>query len=736
MRISLFFGLCGAFCIGCPGDVLLPSAEPPPTLPFICPLKPPTADDTPMPAADPDAIGTIPELNGCTISGRTMSRLNRTEYNNTVQDLLLVDLSPANDFPDDDTHYGFDNISDALTIAPLLVEKYNEAARTLIEAALDKGLPKPELTLYETETHWGAPRDLIGTRLGNEQVRRLPLHIPLAGDYLIRVRAYGEQAGYESPQLELQVNGSPIAVFEVPQTSANPAVFETQHRLTVGFHVIGIGFLNDYNRNQTRNQERLDRALVVDYIELDGPHDPPEPPMPAARANIMICDPEESGQSECAQDILMRFASRAYRRPVSDSDLQRLQGFLDVAAAEGEGFEEGIAMALRAILLSPEFLFRVERDKLVASDAPQLLNDHELASRLSYFLWSSMPDERLSQLANENALTDPEVLSTEIDRMLSSPKSQALVENFGGQWLQSRGVKNKHFDPELYPDADALLKDSMQCETDLMFDHILRENLPVQELVNAEYTFLNKRLAVHYSLEAPEADRIPEQEAHSLSHFGLAPLAETNRKGILTQGSFLALGSHPDRTSPVRRGKWVLDQLLCMPPPPPPPDIPGFPEETNEAATVRERMEAHRSDPFCASCHVNMDPIGFAFENYDATGVWRDEESGQQIDASGLFLEQHHFEGAHELAELIAADARLGSCATEKLLTYAIGRGLVEADACTLDSLVGVLNEKGFGSRDLIREIAMSGPFRMRVQVDGTPSEDENTFPSRQEDLP
>lgn len=722
--------------VACDADPLLPGPihiEPPP---FTCPL--PRAETAPWPAIESHAesIGALPDGANCRVSEKTMSRLNRTEYENTTRDLLGIDHTLAQDFPDDDTYHGFDNNAEALSLAPLLVEKYFEAARALVDAALDRGLPQPERILYETEDHWPTGNQQVGYRFANEHQKSLPIHIPHTGDYVIRIRAFGQQAGNQPPQLELSVDGGFISLFDVEETSESPGIFESTVRLTQGGHIVSAAFRNDYNRIRTRWRNAQDRALVVDYIELDGPYHPEPGPLPSARTRIMTCSPEESSVQQCAEEIISAFAQRAFRRTVTTSEAQRLSGLVNIALAQGEDFEEGIALALRAILISPEFLFRVERDPIISDGDAFLVDDFALASRLSYFLWSSMPDDRLLQLAEERVLTDPSVLENEIRRMIDSPKSHAFVENFGGQWLQYRALKQASPDGALFPDADALLTDSMQCETELLFHHAFRENLPARDLIDADYTFINQKLAVHYGFERPELTLLPQEDAHPLSRFGKASLEGTQRMGLLTHGAVLMLGSHPDRTSPVLRGKWVLDQLLCMPPPPPPPDVGGFPEESSAGETVRERMEAHRSDPFCASCHVHMDPIGFAFENFDAVGAWRNDENGQSIDASGLFLETHHFDGAKELATLIADDFRLQRCVSEKVLTYALNRGLSEEDACHLDLIRHSETDAPLGLRELVVQIAMSAPFRMRVKQEAAPDRAREVERPQREEAP
>ena len=493
------------------------------------------------------------------IGAQVMHRLNRTEYRNTVRDLLGTQLDPAESFPADDVSLGFDNIAQVLTVSPLQFELYEQAAEQLAVEVLNSG----------------------------------------------------------------------------------------------------------------------------------------------ARDAVVFCDPADS---VCRDDVFRALAGRAWRRPATDPEVIRLQQLYDVALTEGQGVEEGLELALRGILLSPHFIYRPELDDDPNASEPHELDDYELASRLSYFLWSSMPDAALFDAAANGRLRDDAGMRAEVDRMLADPKAQAMVDNFAGQWLQIRALDDHTPDYETFPEWDAALRDAMRTEAKLFFGEFLEGDAPMDELLLTDFAFLNDRLAQHYGLPfdlGPELERV-----------NLGP--DDTRFGLLTLGSLLTVTSTPTRTSPVKRGVWILEQLLCSEPPPPPPGVEGLPNDGMSGGTLREQLEQHRADPTCAACHALMDPLGLGLENYDAVGAFRTEDAGLPIDASGELFEGPSFLGAREMAGLIQEDDRFDTCVVETLFTYALGRPPSEAEHPFIESIAESFATGGAAFPELIKLLVTSEPFRTR----------------------
>lgn len=625
----------------------------------------------------------------------TMHRLNRVEYNNTVRDLLGTSLTPAVDFPADDRGYGFDNIADVLSMSPLQLELYELAAEELAAEAMN--LPSPSALLRaEAETLQGSVGAATGDGWNLWSNGEVPLtHVfPATGRYRISAQVWGDQAGAELPHANLLVGGNIAGSFDVASDAATREIITAEVEVPVGSRVVSVEFTNDYYDDVAGT----DRNLYVDWIEVEGPLDVTgENPL---RERILICDPATG--AECVRQILSTFAERAFRRAVMPEEIDRLMTFVDLAQAQGEGVDDGIELALRAILTSPHFLFRVELDPDPASPAPHPLSDWELASRLSYFLWSSMPDEELFAAAREGRLSDPAEIEAQVERMLADPRSEALVSHFAGQWLYTRGLEDHQPDYYAFPDWDEELRASMRAETERFFQEFLQSDLPVSQMLTADFSFIDQRLAEHYGIPAPASD------------FERVTLQDPNRRGILTQGAVLTVTSFPTRTSAVKRGKWVLTQLLCDEPPPPPPGVEGLKPEPVPTGSLRERLEAHRADPTCASCHALMDPIGFGMESYDGIGTFRTEDNGYPIDASGTLPSGDTFNGVLELSGIIAGDQRFTMCVSEKLFVYALGRGPEEADDPYLEHLTTEFVSRGERLRDLIKLIATSEPFRMR----------------------
>ncbi len=663
----------------------------------------------------------------------TLRRLNRVEYNNTIRDLVGVDFKPAADFPNDDVGYGFDNIGDVLSLSPLLLERYLTAAESVLGQAIviaDK--PKPtENRLSSLRASFGAggPKRRGGMFLTGEGRVSGESYFD-EGDYVIRAEVYGQQLGDEPVRAAIRVDRKDVQEYTVAEESANPKTLEAKLRLQAGTRNVAVAFLNPYTtppkdgeppkktetpqRRFGANPQPADpptdkRVLVVRNIVLDGPYNPPPPVLPESHVRIMGGQMPGLPPRVAAGAIVSRFASRAFRRPVKPDELERLLKLYDQAEKEGDRFENCVRVALGGVLVWPHFLFRVELDPPgVAPGTTYPIDEYELASRLSYFLWSSMPDDELFALAAHGRLRQN--LEAQVKRMLGDAKSAALVENFAGQWLTLRKLDYVVPDPETFPGFDKELRSAMARETELFFEAILREDRSILDLLDADFSFVNERLAKHYGIagvKGPEFRRVP-----------LPP----NRGGILTQASILTLTSNPTRTSPVKRGKWVLEQILNSPPPPPPPDVPELPATKRLTGSLRKVMEEHRENVLCASCHRRMDPIGFAFENYDAIGAWRDKDGGFPIDPSGALPDGQSFQGPGELKRILKGKKDVfRRCLTEKMLTYAMGRGLEYYDRCAVDAMLEALDSGGDRLSRLVLAVVQSEPFQMRTATGEKP---------------
>jgi hypothetical protein len=629
----------------------------------------------------------------------TIHRLNNTEYNNTVRDLLGTSLSPADDFPSDDRGYGFDNVADSLTLSPLQLELYERAADALIEDVFRTAVPSARQRA-EIETVGGTAGAALGEgwHFYANGSATVPIEVKVAGTYRISARAGEDHAGTDYARMAITLPGVTIAPFLVTASRAMPAVYQADVTLPVGNHQLRVAFTNDFYDAGTS----ADRNLWVDYVEAVGPIGATVADT-SKRDRIVTCDPA-TGEA-CLRDILRAFVRRAWRRPPTDAELTRLVALAGIAVDEGDGPIAGVKLALRGALVSPHFLFRVELDEAPASRTPHPLSAFELASRLSYFLWSSMPDDELLAAAEAGRLATPAEVRAQAARMLADPRAETLVQNFAGQWLFTRALGDHVPDYATYPGWDAQLAASMRAETERFFRAFLLEDIPLDRLLTADFTYANDRLAAHYGLPRPGTTELVR-----------VSLAGSPRRGLLTQGSLLTVTSHPRRTSPVKRGKWLLDQLLCEPPPPPPPGVEGLPEDMGPVTgSVRERLEQHRKNELCATCHASIDPLGFALENFDGIGAWRSEDNGYTIDASGQLPDGRAFDGAAELADLLAGDPRVYRCMTEKLYTYALGRRPDTRDARVhVDELADELVGGGYQLRELVLALVTHHAFRNR----------------------
>ena len=653
-------------------------------------------------------------------------RLNRAEYSNAIRDLLAVDIKPGEWLPVDDSGYGFDNIADVLSTSPALLERYMSAARRVSRLAVG------DLGLKPTEELYDARRDpLKGSR--NERLSDdLPFdsragisiqhYFPVDAEYEFEVRFVGVLPTGDEAETYPYRFRAPIkaGLHRVGVTSPREnAKVESEVPLRGGGGgpIAGRGGAVPavpYPVDVRLNGQRIKRfdfptgTPEISRLIIGGPFDVTGRGNTTSRQRIFTCraaTPKD--EPACARQILTTLARRAFRRPVDSADIQPLYAFYERARRAGD-FDTGIQKAIEALLVAPEFLFRVEQDPPVAGSKKHnvyRISDIELASRLSFFLWSSIPDDQLLDLAERGRLKTPAVLQEKVQRMLADPRSEALVSNFAGQWLHLRNVETTKPDPFIFP-FDEFLRQAFLKETELLVTTVFREDRSLLDLLTADFTFVNERLAEHYG--------IPRVYG---SQFRRVPVTDPNRRGLLGHGSVLTVTSYPNRTSVVLRGKWILENLLGTPPPPPPPDVPELRAERNgKALSMREQMQAHRANPICASCHARMDPIGFALENYDAVGKWRTEDAGIPIDASGQLPDGTRFEGPAGLSQVLLTKYRedFVRTATEKLLTYALGRGVEYYDYPTVRAISRDAARDNYRVSSWILAVVTSTPFQMR----------------------
>ena len=668
-----------------------------------------------------------------------MQRLNRAEYTNAVRDLLALPTIDGRELlPADESGYGFDNIGDVLSLSPGLLERYVLAAAKISRSVVGDPTLRPATALYKTSPlmlqDGRMSEDLPFGSRGGLAVRH---HFPLDGDYVIRVSLDRNLDGAPIRRgvhhLDVRVDRARVKRFtlgEQESQSYNRREYkqplEVHLSVKAGTHLIGVAFAGAVDQSLPRDERPaapppsafafqlypIDPA--VNNVQIIGPYNGRVPEETASRRRIFVCSPTTSAAEQpCAERIVATLARRAYRRPATNADVDELLMAYRNGRSQGQGsFEDGIRWVVEAILVSPKFLFRIEHDPAaVAPGTAYRLSDVELASRLSFFLWSSIPDDELLDVAVRGELSDPPVLASQVQRMLRDPRASALVENFAGQWLYLRNLRTVAPNASLFPDFDDNLREAFRRETELFFEYQLREDRSVLELLFANYTFLNDRLAEHYG--------IPNVYG---SHFRRVAYPDNRRAGLLGQGSILTVTSYPNRTSPVVRGKWLLENLLGAPPPPPPANVPALREndEGGVPATVRERMEKHRANPVCASCHANMDPLGFALENFDAVGRWRtvDHAAGVSIDASGTLPDGRPFKTPAEFRAALLSEpwrSEFIMTAIERLLTYALGRGLEHYDQPVVRQIVRAAAASDTRWSAIVLGIVESPPFQMRL---------------------
>ena len=656
----------------------------------------------------------------------TFHRLNRAEYHNAIRDLLALEIDVVDFLPADDASFGFDNIGGVLRISQSLLERYLNASRVISRLAVGSPPPAPFSEEFRTAQDEQQQDRATGMPFGTRGGMLVPYHFPLDADYDLKIRVSGARGLDEQNRIEVTVDGEPIDLSAVELGSS----IELRMPITAGPHDIGVTFyrnppvLVEQVRERFQNPRTAGNSggpggsmPTVTSLTIAGPYDIRGPGITPSRDKVFVCQPVTGSEElDCARTILAGLARRAYRRPVTSADVEVLIEFFEMGLVNGDGsaasrgFDSGIELALRRLLVSPEFLVRIEADPTgVASDTPYAVTDIELASRLSFFLWSSIPDDELLDLAERGVLSQPAELDRQVRRMIADPRSKELTTNFTGQWLQLRNLATVVRPGAPYSVAfDETLRQAMITETEMFFDHVVREDRGVLELLTADYTYLNGRLAGHYG--------IPNVQG---SHFRPVTYpAGSPRGGLLGQGSILTLTSHAIRTSPVLRGKWILNNILGTPPPDPPPNIPALDDRQTQlrVGTMRERMSAHRDNPVCAACHAMIDPAGFALEGFDAIGRSRVvDEYYNRLDTSGVLPDGTVFDGAAELrAALVARPERFVGTVTEKMMTYALGRGLDYYDMPAVRRIVREAASDGYGMQSIIVGIVNSYPFLYR----------------------
>jgi Protein of unknown function (DUF1592)/Protein of unknown function (DUF1588)/Protein of unknown function (DUF1585)/Protein of unknown function (DUF1587)/Protein of unknown function (DUF1595)/Planctomycete cytochrome C len=685
-----------------------------------------------------------------------LHRLNRAEYTNAIRDLLALEVDGRSMLPIDDSEYGFDSVASVLSVSPVLLERYLSAARAISRLAVGDPSIGPAL---ESRTY-GLPKTLFQRERMSEDLPfgsrgGIAIHhrFPLDGEYVIKIRLQRNYVDYvrglaEPHQLDVRLDGARIKVFTVGgENKGNPAPVSFGGNITgspgweqyalsadadlavrflakAGTRVVGVSFVREpgelegvlqppqtgyaFAVDETTADPSGLRGPAVESVSINGPYDSTGAGETPSRQRIFVCRPKTSADEEsCADTILSTLARRAYRRPVTREDRENLIGFYRAGRHDGD-FEAGIRRALERLLVDPDFLFRIEIDPPnVAPATAYRISDLELASRLSFFIFSSIPDDELLDVAVRGKLKDPAVLEGQVRRMFGDARSRALVDNFASQWLSLRVLREVTPNPDLFPDFDENLREAFQRETELFLASQLRDDRSVTDLLTANYTFVNERLARHYQIPNVYGDQ-----------FRRVQLSNANRGGLLGQGSILTFTSYGNRTSPVLRGRWLLENILGTPPPPPPPNVPALTEsrENGKLLSMRDRMEQHRKNPACATCHVRMDPLGFALENFDAIGQWRTTgEAGTPIDATGSLPDGAQFQGLEGLQKLLVSHREeFAATVTEKLLTYALGRGLEYYDMPAIRAITRQAASHDYRWTSLILGIVQSTPFQLR----------------------
>jgi hypothetical protein len=671
---------------------------------------------------------------------KSLHRLNRTEYGNAIRDLLALDIDATAYLPNDSEAYGFDNIADVLGTDPSLMDRYLSAAWKITSAALGDTDIAPAVATYRVPPDRSQRDHVAGLPFGTRGGMLVSHYFPVDGEYVIKPRLWRNTVdvvrGTETPHdLEVSLDGAQLSLtrFGGPEDEVPAQMFpgktadeidrrfETRVVVKAGQHDVGVAFAKKSSAArqdvlQAFQREKHDARMDVGIPELDqlvieGPLTIAGPGRSASRERIFSCEPtQESEAAACAERILTTLARRAYRRPITDDERGRLLDLYGAERARGRDFEAGVQTALAYILVSPQFLFRLEQDPPGAAPGTLYrIGGLELASRLSFFLWGSLPDDELIDAAVAGALERPSELERQVERMLADERASALAEDFAGQWLYLRNLRAAAPDMYVFPDFDDNLRSSALRETELLFETIVREDRPLTELLTADYTFVNERLAKHYGVPGIYGDQ-----------FRRVALTDERRHGLLGHASVLTLSSYPNRTSPVSRGNYVLTSILGTPPPEPPPNVPTLPESTAEKLSMRARMERHRADPVCAGCHQLMDPIGLVLESFDGIGRWRSEDNGEAVGGYGspihVLRDFGPIDGPVDLRNAIVSQPeRFVRTATEKLMTYALGRQLTAADMPAARAIVRRAAEDDYRFSALVLGLVSSDVFQMRL---------------------
>lgn len=669
----------------------------------------------------------------------TLHRMNRAEYANSIRDLLALNIDVTQLLPPDDESYGFDNNADVLGVSPALLEQYVSASAKIAKLAVgDPGIG-PVAATYRTRPDLSQVNRIEGMPLGTRGGMVANHNFPLDGEYTFKILLARNTVDVirgleEVNEVEILIDNARVFSMKIggkddtDKVTVNPTAMlqEMNDRLTAkvhvtaGPHAVAATFVKKNAAQEDYILEPFLRSTLdpvneaglphIENLTIAGPYNPVGPGHTPSREKIFTCAPTQASEEvACAREILSKLAKQAYRRPVSDRDLEPLLSFYQASRNRGDNFDQGIESGIRMILSDPQFVFRFEPEPAnVPVGSVYRVSDTELASRLAFFLWSSLPDEQLLELASQSKLHDKAVLEQQVRRMLADPKADALVENFASQWLFLRNMKNTFPDPQEFPNFDDNLRQDLRKETTLFIGSIFREDHNVMDLLDADYTFVNERVARHYGIPGVYGPR-----------FRRVKITDDARRGLLGQASILSVTSHTTRTSPVLRGKWILSNLLGTPPPPPPPDAPALKEngELAKPTSVRERLELHRANSPCSGCHAVMDPLGFALENFDATGRWRTMDSGEKIDTSGVLLDGTKVDGPQALRKaLLARPNVFMTTFTDKLMTYALGRGLDYNDMPAVRAVVrsAAQNQNKFSS--VVLGIVDSVPFQMKTK--------------------
>ena len=671
---------------------------------------------------------------------KSLHRLNRTEYGNAIRDLLTLDVDASAYLPNDSEAYGFDNIADVLGTDPSLMDRYLSAAWKITSAAMGDTDIAPAVATYRVPPDRSQRDHVAGLPLGTRGGMLVSHYFPVDGEYVVKPRLWRNTVdvvrGTETPHdLEVSLDGAQLSLtrFGGPEDEVPAQMFpgktadeidrrfETRVVVTAGQHDVGVAFakkssaarqevLQPFERE--KHDARMDVGIPeLDQVVIEGPLTIVGPGRSPSRERIFSCEPaQESEAAACAEQILTGLARRAYRRPITDGERARLLELYNAERAKGRDFTAGVQTALAYILVAPQFLFRVEQDPAdAAGGSVYRISDLELASRLSFFLWSSLPDDELVDAAVAGKLGEPKELARQVERMLADERATTLAKTFASQWLYLRNLRASAPDMYVFPDFDDNLRQSAIAETELLFETIVRENRPLTELLSADYTFLNERLAKHYGIPNLYGDQ-----------FRRVPVTDERRYGLLGHASILTLSSYPNRTSPVSRGNYVLTNILGTPPPEPPPNVPTLPENTAEKLSMRARMERHRADPVCASCHQLMDPIGLVLESYDGIGRWRTEDNGEAVSGYGspihVLRDFGPIDGPVDLRNAILSQPeRFVRTAAEKLMTYALGRQLTYADMPAARAIVRRAGDNDYRFSSLVLGIVTSDAFQMRI---------------------